>query len=834
EESTELEDLGLVCTKEIASLSKKEVLEDVNQKISQILQEIKEDKFFQRDLISENSVAITVHIEPQENTIEDLIALINIYKEKDLKIHYGGSLRDEYESSHILASDLKMILPLTLLLMSLVMYFSFRNFRGVFIPLLIVSTGIIWTFGLFAFLGGTLNLVTMILPPLLISVGSAYIIHVLNIYNHHQKSKNPIEKTLESISLPMSVTAFTTVAGFAALMLSPIPAIKEMGAYACFGIISVVFLSITLALAILSKTPIQKEKVVEKTWVDKILGYKSDLIEKHSRSFIYSWGVVVFIALLGSYNLSFDSKSSFSKDLEISKDLDYIEKNLGGTSYLKVILQGKKLESAKTIYGIEKIQNTLLNPDLKIKDLRIDKIYSPVEFLSHDRNGLDNLKDKEVEIFFQDFQNDKNIKFLSDDKKQLQFYLRITKKGTKPFKELKESLEQELQKNLPHLKATLTGGAVLANESADNIAKGQVYSILMALGVIFVVLSALFFSFKIGFLALFPNIGAIAIFFGILGWLSIPISVTVSVIAAIALGIGVDDTIHFLSHYNEKVKETRDEKESSLKTLQLIGKPMIYTTLTLSLGFIVFGLSDMESQVLFGVLTAVTLLVCLITDLNLLPSIMAETKLITVWDYVGLKFDEAFIRSVSIFDGLTLQETKIATLMAYTQDLKKDEILFREKDSGNEMFIVLEGEMRLYLDKAFHSKEHTLSLPDKGKSFGEMALFRNQNRVATAKADKETKLLVLNEKVLLDLQNRYPKIARKVFLNLAIDLKEKIKKTEKLVVNEKFEKSADEILDYKNFIEKNSPKEASVYGYTLICLLADELQHKNILAYDKK
>jgi CRP-like cAMP-binding protein len=194
---------------------------------------------------------------------------------------------------------------------------------------------------------------------------------------------------------------------------------------------------------------------------------------------------------------------------------------------------------------------------------------------------------------------------------------------------------------------------------------------------------------------------------------------------------------------------------------------------------------------------------------------MAETKLITVWDYMDLKFNEEFIRSVAIFDGLTLNETKFTTLMAYTHNLKKDEILFKENDSGDEMYIVLKGSLELYLDKDFHSKKQVLIKALKGKSFGEMALFRNENRVATAKALEQSQVLVLNNKVLNDLQKRYPKIASKFFFNLSKDLLSKISDKR----------------DYEKIIKEKSKFDSPKFGYKTICSLADTLQQQNITRF---
>ncbi len=818
------------CTQSIASMDKNTLIKQANKEIAAAMEKIKKDPFIQKDLISKDHSKIASMLEFQPDAKanskelqEAVAAVLQKYKTMDIDIAYAGDSRRQYESSRVLSNDMTTILPISLALMAVVLLLSFKSGRGVIVPFSVVSVGIVWTFGCFALLGDELNLVSMILPPLLVSVGSAYIIHVLNHYYHEAGTeadmKTVMAKTLEHTSIPMVVTAFTTLAGFAALMLSPIPAIKQMGFYASFGIASVVVLSLVFAPAILQllpqpkKIPLEENKPKKKNLVDTFLAYKSTLVGRFSREFIIIWVLVVVVALLGTFNITFSSgNSTFREDLSVAKDLRFIENNFAGTSTISVVLKGKNLQTAQTILDINSIKKFILNPNGaigKITSLNVDKIYSPVEYLSFHRNGLDNLKDKEVIHFFKDLKKHNGPQFLSEDESIMRFNIRMTIYSSEGFLKLQNLLQAELDKHFKGLDVQLTGGAILTSESEDNIAKGQVQSIVMALGIIFVVLSILFFSFKMGFLALYPNIAAIGLFFGILGWFDVPISVTISVIAAIALGIGVDDTIHFLSHYNHEIKESRNEKEASLSTLRMIGRPMIFTTFTLTLGFIVFALSDMQSQILFGLFTAMTLFICLITDLNFLPSIMARTKIITLWDYLDLEYSDEFIKKISIFKDMSMKETKLTTLMAYTIHPKMGEVIFTEGDVSNEMYIILKGSVEIYLDAEHHEKEITLTDLHQNGIFGEMGLLRDATRSASARANTDSTLLVLNKEVLESIDRRYPKISKKLFLNLARKLLLSLIKSNFLIEeNHDFSKNKRlEADSYRSIFENMTEKE---------------------------
>ena len=248
---------------------------------------------------------------------------------------------------------------------------------------------------------------------------------------------------------------------------------------------------------------------------------------------------------------------------------------------------------------------------------------------------------------------------------------------------------------------------------------------------------------------------------------------TISVIAAIALGIGVDDTIQFLSHPNEYANKLRNKRKASMKTVPVVGRAMIFSTIALSAGFILFSQSEMESVILFGTFTAVTLLVCLAIDMTFLPSVVMETGLITVWDYVGLKFDEKFIKYIDMFQNMNVREAKMTSLMAYTVDMDPGKQLFSQGDIGDEMYVVLDGSISIFLEK--EGKRTDLVRLEKGNTFGEMGLFRNAERSASAEAYEKTRLLVINRDCLEPPKKRNPKIAAKLFLNLANSLQSSLK-----------------------------------------------------------
>ncbi len=785
------------CDPELSGISEDQLYETTSRDIYKIIEKLKKAPLIEKDLISNDkkTVSLIILFKPDSQpakriVIETLTRILTEADHPNIRIAFSGQPREEYESSKALRHDIFTILPVCMIFILLILFVFFQSFIGMIVPFIIVLTGLIWTSGLFGISGKTPNLVTLILPTLLTAVGSAYVIHFMTQYyqaatRFNSNRSRIIKQTLSKTALPIFITAFTTIVGFLALTTSPIPAIKEMGLFSSFGVASISFLCLTLAPSLLKYLPPPKleSRPLRVGLSGYFLSLAGKFITRYSKRMILFWILIGLLALIGVFQISIDNKmSSFSDNSNINKDKNFIETHLAGTSNLRLILSSEKepelLQSVATIHGLVKLTHWLQSPEnisQRLTGIRFDKIYSPHDFLRIERQGLDNLSDEEIKHFFLRFERKNTFNFLNKDQSLMRIDLRLKVNSTADFLTFKEHLENKLKEFLPNIHIQSTGSAILASESANNIAKSQIFSLSLALIFIFAILSILFFSIKMGILALYPNVLSILIFFGTLGWLSIPVGVTISVIASIALGIGVDDTIHFITHYNEQLHETKNEKAAIQQTLNQIGKPMIYTTIALALGFSILTISEMRPQVLFGVLTAFTLVVCLASDLNLLPSILAQTKLITAWDYFTLKYSEKFLWEIDIFNGMSRREVKLAMLVTDTKEYQANDVIYVENEPVQDLYVILEGRVEIYMEKKYHRINRILAVIEQGKAFGTLALFPQTKRMTSAKAASNVHLLVLNRLNLIQIKKRYPGIATKLFINLSRSLEESIK-----------------------------------------------------------
>jgi predicted RND superfamily exporter protein/CRP-like cAMP-binding protein len=348
---------------------------------------------------------------------------------------------------------------------------------------------------------------------------------------------------------------------------------------------------------------------------------------------------------------------------------------------------------------------------------------------------------------------------------------------SQPDKTIAMSLPAPSEKEFPwpQVDVHMTGTIYLMNKSAVAISKSQITGLVTALAAIFLVMSLLFLSTKIGLMAMLPNIFPIFILFGLMGFSGITLNFSTSLIAAIALGIGVDDTIQYINRYNMEVNKSRDQTRAMVAALKSMGRPMIYTSVALFFGFIILTLSDFVPIRQFGMLTAITIIVALLSNLLILPGLMITVRIITLWDLINLEVGENPSQYIKIFHGLSNHQARVAILMGHVEDYKDGDLIIREGDMGREMYVVLKGQVDIFRGEG--DKEVFIFTINPGDTFGEMALLRQSERSASARARGEVKLFVVDEQTLHRLEKRYSRISSKIFYNITLLLSDRLQTT---------------------------------------------------------
>jgi hypothetical protein len=289
---------------------------------------------------------------------------------------------------------------------------------------------------------------------------------------------------------------------------------------------------------------------------------------------------------------------------------------------------------------------------------------------------------------------------------------------------------------------------------------------------VFGIMLILFLSSKVGFIAVLPNLFPIVINFGIMGWLGIELSMVTSLIASIAIGLAVDDTIHYLVRYNREFKKDLDDKRAVRDTLHHVGKPIAFTTITICVGFSILLFSSFQPTAIFGILMVITSLSALMADLILLPSLIQHVELVTLWDLVRLKLGKEPREGIPLFKGLSRTQVHYILMAGSLSKIDAGETLFHKGDPSDSMYTIISGEMDVFdpvgdgeLNGGF-KRQVLINQLKTGDVLGEMGFLRSAPRSATVVARKPVELLKINWKMIKRLQWLYPPTAHKFFLNL--------------------------------------------------------------------
>ncbi len=564
--------------------------------------------------------------------------------------------------------DIQTYGALVLLLLVLVLYGVFKEFKWVVIPVLIATASIIASTGLFGMLGFEVTVVSSNFISLQLIVTISMIIHLIVRYRELLLSEPNLSqealahKTVTSILKPSFFAIVTTIAGFTSLIFSgilPVIMLGWMMSLAILVSLIVIFLSFP-AILVLLKYPKKSPSSVKNfslTNVAASLALRHKKIVLFLSVILFAWSV--FSALHVRVENSFINY--FQPSTEIYKGMAVIDNSLGGTTPLDVIIDFPKqaageqnkahssqddLDLFEDEYNAIKDQNQYWFSADKMDVVRrvhayletlpeVGKVLSLATVLEVGRNlnGNKELDDFALAMLYNElpeqFRPIVLTPYVNIEANQVRFSLRIVDSNADLqrdalLKKIKYDLVHKL--GLKEENVHLSNLMVLYNNMLQSLFNSQIKTLglmLLLLGVVFFIL---FRSVKIMFIAMAVNIIPISVIFGVMGAFDIALDMMTITIASIAIGIAVDDTIHYLHRYKEEYYKDFDAVLAMKRAHKSVGYAMYYTSVTIMIGFFVLVLSEFTPTIYFGVLTVLAMLSALVADLVLLPSLLLIMK----------------------------------------------------------------------------------------------------------------------------------------------------------------------------------------------------------------
>lgn len=620
------------------------------------------DPVYTKTLVSANArtAAINVTFMPMsdgEFVDRDLDGQIRSIVEHEIsdemRFYVTGRPHIRSEAHHLLVRDMLRLIPIAIAVATVLLFVMSGSIRGTLVPLISNVSSTYWAFGAMAQTGTNLTLITLVLGPMLICVGAVYGVHVMARYEliavRASDPRSAALETLEYARTPVLIAGLTTCVGFAALLVANIPATTELGAFAMFGIASVTLLSVSGVPAALALLPLRGRdgelRVGSRNRVSSAIGRGFEallrrgarLVVGRSGDVIAVWSVAALasLALIPQIVIDTDFIKYFLEDSRVRQHFSRVNELLVGAVPIYVPVHGNApgfFREPESLRRLEDLQHRLENTEGVSRVLSaVDLIRVANRALSDDDPAEERIPDSRGLVAEAIFTIPKNTlrPFANSNHSRANLIVRTSSLGSHAVRGLEERIRAAIDSAaLPaSMQADVTGNTILINRSSDGIAGNQTLQVSLAAATILVLIVVVFRSAKLGLLGMVPNIVPVLLFFGALGLGVATLSVPTSLIGCIALGIAVDDTVHFLVGYRHARDKGMDSDDAARHTMVEVGRPMLITSVMLILGFGVITLSGFATLREFGYLTGVTMAICIGTDLCLLPALVARLKI---------------------------------------------------------------------------------------------------------------------------------------------------------------------------------------------------------------
>ena len=532
--------------------------------------------------------------------------------------------------------QLGRIMPMVLAILALVLAFTYRSVRGVAVPMLTVILAVIWTAAAIVLMGGVLNISTVIVPPLVLILGFAYTVHVMSdYYRTSRESHEPANKdssamvcrTMGEVGLPVLLTGLTTGAGFSALAAHPIPGIHMFGLYALVGVslATIASLTVTPACLALLRPPRAAALARQRGILEALAEPLGRFATRRRRLVIGTYLLFFAVSLVAATQVHIAARfhQNFKPGAPVRVDYEAINERLGGASSIHVLLETEatggvmepehlramrdfqdwleaqpEVGSSRSIADYVMLLNRAFDGELRVPDSR--ELARQLLWLGG---------------------SEQSAAMIDAEHRTANLTAMSTVGDSGTMRGLVERIDARLGMLPESLKAGVTGHMVLVSQTLNTVARGQWISLGLAFSTIYLMLLALFRSFRIASLALFANAVPIAAYFGALGLTGVPLNNSTGMVGSMALGIAVDDTIHFFTRFGDS--RVGDPRKASVETLSALIRPVTVTSFALCASFLLFATSELRSHFYFGTFASFALAVAWLTDVTLSPALCA-------------------------------------------------------------------------------------------------------------------------------------------------------------------------------------------------------------------
>lgn len=561
-----------------------------------------------------------------------------------MKLHLSGLPFIRVQTTNLVKAEMPLFMGLSMGLCALLLLLFFRSWRVMWICLGVVAVSVIWSFGAMELLDYRITLLQSVIAPLIIVTGVPNCVFLINAYHyeymHHRNKVKALQRVISRVGAAAFMTNATTAVGFTTFCLTYSDTLKEFGWVATIGIMVLWALSMLLIPILFSYMPPPKPRHLshlDRKWLDRSVEW---IVKtgKTQRPLIYSLTAIMTVfAVWGLTRLKDESRivDDLPEDHPVLTDLRFFEANFHGVMPLEVVIDTRKKGGAlkdATLKRIDQLKDTLATYPEFSRPLSItDAVkFTKQAFYGGDpaRFELLNSTDKTFILpYVENASANKGMAraFMDSTRRTTRVTVQMADVGTTRMEELMARLRVQTDSIFEKDKydVTFTGTSVVFLKGSGYLVSNLITSLFWAIVLIVVLMALLFNSLRILVVSLIPNLIPLLFTAGIMGFLQIPIKPSTMLVFGIALGIAVDNAIHFLARYRLELKLSGHDLAKSVdRATREVSVGIIYTSVVLLAGFCMFALSRFGGIQAMGILTSLTLLVAMLTNLFVLPALL--------------------------------------------------------------------------------------------------------------------------------------------------------------------------------------------------------------------
>ncbi|OUS01348.1 transporter [Flavobacteriales bacterium 33_180_T64] len=572
----------------------------------------------------------------------------NFEDANDLDVRVSGMPYIRTLNAQNIVDEIGLFIGLALGVTSLIFFFFFRSFRATFISLIVVCVGVMWTFGILGLLKYEITVLTALIPPLIIVIGIPNCIFLINKYQHevklHGNKVKSLQRVITKIGNATLMTNVTTASGFATFILTESKLLKEFGIVASLSILAIFILCLLVIPIIYTFLPYPQERHLEhlnKRWIGGFVDWIERMVREKKIAIYITSLVLIIGSIIGIYKIEISGSliEDMPKEEAFFKDIRFFEKEFNGIMPLEIMVDTKRKKGVMKLSTLKKMEAI---EDLIDEIPELSRPISVVSLVKYSKQAYYNGNPKYYQLptsqensFILSYakNSSSDVDLLQNFVDSTGQYARITTFmkdiGTDKMERIEEDLQNKINKVFPEdrYKVTMTGKALVFQKGTKYLVKNLAISLSLAILLISLFMAYMFRSFRMIIVSLIPNVLPLVITAGLMGYLGVPIKPSTILVFSIAFGISVDDTIHFLAKYRQELQANHWKiRKSVYAALRETGVSMFYTSIVLFFGFIVFTTSSFGGTVALGALVSATLLLAMLSNLLLLPSLLLSLE----------------------------------------------------------------------------------------------------------------------------------------------------------------------------------------------------------------